>query len=375
LDKRIPQLVIALALLAPPFAHAGVVQTITARAEGKVTLEKGRLTLDGKPVTWDDVLFFMLDGPRRTPPRPQAITFKNGEVWAVELLGLADRHLEVRSDLFDKRKINLDLVAALDLTPRPAPLSGLKPNTLYRDKGEPVPGTLLVIADDKLSLDSPLGVLHLPRAGLTRYVLDPRTAPVPPDAELDEVTLVEGSVLRGKLRPSVDGLELEHALLGRLTIPAAAVRSVVRYRPSVTHLAELAPQSVQTAPLLGAGDAPPRIQVQRGSAWDGEGGRSIKAVRIEPKTTVRYALPKRPGRKLRAVLEGVEEARGDVKVRIRIDDRVVFDEEWKAGDKPRALTLDLPDGDELIFEVDFGARLRFPCGVLLGDPHVIATKP
>ena len=61
--------------------------------------------------------------------------------------------------------------------------------------------------------------------------------------------------------------------------------------------------------------------------------------------------------------------------RVRVGEKVVLDQEWKTSAKSRELALDLPDGDELTIEVDFGERLRFPCGIVLGDPQVLVTKP
>lgn len=358
---------LVLGLVLPPLgAQAGVVQTAATRLEGKVALEKDHVLVDGRKVAWGNVQVLIPDHRRRTLPAPQRLGFKNGEVWSVELLGLADRKLEVRSELLGKHRIDLEPVAVLEFTPRGARLSDLKPQTLYRTQGEPVPGTLLALDAERLTMDSPLGTLKLPRAGLTRFVLENHINPVPLDQELDEVTLMEGSILRGRLRPGADSLELEHPLLGRLDLPASSVRSLVRYRPATLHLAELLPQSAQTGALLGGTAAAARLQILRPDAPE----HFVHGLIIEPKTTVRYSLPRRPGQQLRGWLESVPDARGDVRLRLHVGDKLVHEQEWKSSDSPRELVVALPEGDNLTIEVDFGEHLRFPCGLVLGDPRV-----
>jgi hypothetical protein len=368
--SKLQLLVVSLSLTLAPVAGADTVWTTAGRLEGKVTFAKDQVAIDGKQVPWTEVVCLTLERGRSPLPPLQVVRLRNGEVWVAELLGLAEKKLEVRSELFGKHAIGLEQVAVLELVPQAVPRVGLKPGTLYRDRSEPVPGTLLKIDREKLSLDSPLGVLNLPLEGLTCYVVE-NPAARPPEREADEVTMTEGSILRGRLVPAADGLVLEHPLLGRLTLASDAVRSVARHDRRVAHLAEMSPLAVQTAPLLGPEVVVARMQMLRGNGTS----RFVQGVQLEPRTVVRYSLPKRPGQKLRALLQGVEAARGDVRLKLSVGGKAIFDQEWKAGDAPRELTLELPEGDELVVEVDFGTRLRFPCGVVLGDLHLLTEKP
>ena len=40
--------------------------------------------------------------------------------------------------------------------------------------------------------------------------------------------------------------------------------------------------------------------------------------------------------------------------------------------EPASLSLELPPSADLAIEVDFGKRIRFPCGVVICDPLVVA---
>jgi hypothetical protein len=280
----------------------------------------------------------------------------------------------VRSDLFGTKSVGWDTVAALEFRPK-APLAGMQqPNTLVRVKGEPVPGTLLAVTAEKIVLDSPLGEVAIPRADAVRYVADNRRTPQ--SAHADEVSLSDGSVLHGRLHPGADGLQLEHAVLGRLTVPAGSLRSLVRRSNAVIDLTWLAPQSATTAPLVSAAKPPARLRAVRGDAAETGPVRFIKGLRIEPSTVVHYELPAADGRArlLRATVQSVDGARGDTRLRVRIGQAIVLEREVAAGGKPEVISVELPAGDELTIEVEFGPRLRFPCGVVLGDPHVVTVR-
>jgi hypothetical protein len=130
------------------------------------------------------------------------------------------------------------------------------------------------------------------------------------------------------------------------------------------------PQSVQTLPFLTTcSGQSARFQVVRGDGTT----TCIKGLLIEPKTVVRYRLPAGAAKaaRLRLVLSVVDGAQGDIKFRVRAGNTVKLEREVASGARPEAVSLELPAGEELEIEVDFGAELRFPCGIVLGDPHVL----
>jgi hypothetical protein len=367
--------VILVVALMVPVAHAGVVQTVTERIEGKISFAAEHVLVDGKKVPWGDILYLLADAGGAGPVRSQQVMLKNGEAWRCDVVRLADKKLTVRGELFGEKLVDIERVAVIDFTRPPganAPGSPRKAQTLYRTGGDPIPGTLLSLDADKLSMDSILGKLNVPRDGLGSYVFSEQATAF--EREIDEVALIDGTVLRGRLQPGSEGFKVAHPILGEVALPVRIVRSVVRHTPSVLDLTELAPQSVQTVPLTGAGpDQPARFRTARG---DGAASRFIKGLLVEPKTVVRYSLPPAKGQAvtLRAVLMVPDGAAGDVRLRVRSGKEVRWEKELDAGGKAVQIDVELPAAGELELEVDFGTRLRFPCGVILGDPHLVLQQ-
>lgn len=355
-----------LAVPSPP-AQAGVVQTAAGRLEGKVALQADHVTVGEKQVAWKEVLYLLPDDRKTIAGRPQRVRLRNGEVWPVEVGRLAEKKLTVKSELFGEKAIDLGLLAAIEFAPQAGARSRAKPQTLYRAKGSPITGALLGLDGDKLNMDSPLGALNLPREGLVSYVFTENVSAW--EREIDEVALIDGTILRGKLQPGADGLKLEHPLVGSVSLPGAVVRSIVRHTAAILDLTELLPAAVQTLPLtVGTGQSA-RFQTARGD----DTAHFVKGLLIEPKTVVRYRLPAGEAKaaQLRLVLGPVDSAQGDVKLRVRTGKTVKMERDVAAGARPEEVSLELSAGEELEIEIDFGSELRFPCGVILGDPHLL----
>ena len=359
------------ALLLANATAAGFVQTTQGRLEGTVAFQKDALAVAGKPVRWGDVLFAVVgDGGRRVTA-PHAVRLTNGERWPVDLVGMTSREAEVRSPLFGRREIARKLLAELLFAPLLPPKRGLSPGTLYRDAGEPIPGSIVWIDETKIALDGPLGVMTVAREGTSRYLFESgaKAAPSPRSEETD-LHLVDGTVLRGRVALGPGRLDVRHAILGSVAVPAAALRALLRRPPGALYLAEQPFAAVDAKPLVAHAAKPERL-VPLEAARQGD-ARFLTGIRLWPPTTVRYRLPKRPGRKpvLRAWLGLTAQSRGEARVRI-VAGRELLKEALAPGDAWRPLSLELPAGGELAIEVTFGARLRFPCCVVLGDPHVL----
>lgn len=365
-------LVAALAVAQAP-ARADVVQARGARLEGGLGFADGQLAVAGKPVAWKDVLYVIRAQRTRSIRAPEALRMTSGELWFVDLQSLSGKTLKVRFMLSGAREIDLKLVHAIDFLP------GLEPprpedkvGALHREKGEPIPGSLLWIDSDRLAIDSPLGVLTLDRSGSSRYLFGNKLAP---SGDSHEVSLVDGTTLRGKVAPVKGGVEIEHAVLGKLVIPERALRSVLRRVDGAVSLAAIAPRSVKAVPLVASGVAPEVVRYAESGgtpAWPG-GLECLRGIRIQPKTTVTYRLPGQGGRKavLMTTLSPVGRARGDVQVRFAAGGKAILERKLGPEHKSETLALDVPAGADLAVEVDFGPRIAFPCGVMLGDPHVV----
>jgi len=365
------------------------------------------VAVSGKAVPWDAVVYVLplgqaaAPGPVRPPvlgAGAGAVRWANGEVWRADIARLSGGKLSVRSALLGTQEIEARQAAAVEFVPGAAAPGGAAAGALYRDKGEPIPGTLLWIDETRLAIDSPLGVLTLPREGALGYVFPagPKPAAGRRVAQVtgpDEVGLADGSILRGTLRPTAKGLDLRHAVLGTVNIDAGQVRFVTRYGGRATDLTRLAPASVTATGLLGKMPAEAAMTCRRAGDAGWAGGAYAAVMTLQPKTVVEFKLPQvedstgRTGAgarvtwatlRLVARVAPADGARGDVHVRIAAGGTVVFEEDLAPGAKPMPVAADLPQVEDstgrtarLTIEVDFGRRLGFPCGACIEDPLVI----
>jgi len=375
-------------------AIAGVVQTVDARLEGDLAWADGCVAVSGKAVPWDAVVYVLplgqaaAPGPVRPPvlgAGAGAVRWANGEVWRADIARLSGGKLSVRSALLGTQEIEARQAAAVEFVPGAAAPGGAAAGALYRDKGEPIPGTLLWIDETRLAIDSPLGVLTLPREGALGYVFPagPKPAAGRRVAQVtgpDEVGLADGSILRGTLRPTAKGLDLRHAVLGTVNIDAGQVRFVTRYGGRATDLTRLAPASVTATGLLGKMPAEAAMTCRRAGDAGWAGGAYAAVMTLQPKTVVEFKLPQAGAGarvtwatlRLVARIAPADGARGDVHVRIAAGGTVVFEEDLAPGAKPMPVAADLPQAARLTIEVDFGRRLGFPCGACIEDPLLIS---
>jgi len=361
-----------LALAAPLSAHAGVVQTLDGRLEGDVTFADGRLDVGGKAAPWDAVVYAMPRGRARSVSGSGAVRLVSGEVWQADIVSVTAKRLAVRLALFGKRELDLGQVTGLDFVPGLGRTDGLQAGALFREKGEPVPGTLLWVDETRLALDSSLGVLTVPRDGVLRYLFAAPSAKAP-DAGTDEVGLVDGSILRGKAQPAPGGLKLEHPVLGSVSIDGAMIRFVARRGGRAVDLVSVRPESVAAPGLLGATAPEPTVGYCR-TGDEAQGcGDCLAAITIQPKTVVRYKLetvaPK--GGQFVARVVPVEGAKSSVRVKVAAGGKTLLERDVAPGAEALAVKVDVPAGGTLDFEVDYGPQLLFPCGVRFEDPMLI----
>jgi hypothetical protein len=365
------------AAAAAPLA-GGVVMTLDGRLEGPVALADGAVRVAGRGVAWADVVYVIPSASARTRSAAGAVHLAGGEVWRGDILTMTGGRLSVRPSIGPVRTLPAEAVLAIDFGGAGAGDAAAPPagsGLLVRTGGEPLPGTLLWIDETRLAVDSPLGVVAVPRATAARYVFARPSPPRPPAADgADEVALVDGSLLRGRAAPRAGRLVLEHAAHGTLDLPAPAVRYVRRHVAGAVDLAAAAPASAATTGVFGP-RAEPAVSVRRLAEPPGTGTDALATLRIEPKTTVTYAVAPGPGRRLVGRLRPLEGARGDVQVWIAAGGAVLDEVTLEPGSAPVPLALDLPpDARDLTVEVDFGRRLGFPCGVRIEDALYIAGE-
>jgi hypothetical protein len=377
--------ILAMLLLSlPVVVRAGTVETAKGTVVGNIQFAPATVNVGDKQIAWADVLSLTIEPSGGTLPHLNSLRLRSGELWTGMIVKSSATQLDFRGDWLGPRSVDVSLLWILEFTPQPPPLADLKRQRLYRQRGESVPGALLWIENASLGLDSPLGATDIKRQGVLRYVFD-NQPPAPPH-DLDEVGLTDGSILRGRAQADRDTLQLEHPLLGRVDFPTRAVRFVLRHSNAMIDLGQLRPLSLD----MGSSDTWTQgrqtsltispLAFAAATASDRLGhtpaAGPIEVMRLEPKLTARYALPKRDGRKLlcRATVVPLEEARGDTLLRMSIGKQSVWQKQVSPADRAMPLEVALPAGEELVIDVDFGTLLRFPCGIRLLDPHLVLVK-
>jgi hypothetical protein len=246
---------------------------------------------------------------------------------------------------------------------------------LYREKGEPIPGNLLWLRESVMAIDSPLGVLPVPQQGAIRYLFRDPVSGFPRDGE-DELGLIDGSVFRGRLSASSNGMALAHATLGAMSVSWAAVRYIQRSPPVLTRLGLPPAGDTEVHGPAGPPAAPRLLDYRTGAERREPAPLCLTAVRMQPVTVARYRLQGREGRKawFHAVAAPVPECRGDVRISLQVAGATAYERTLLCTNSPVAVSIDLPAGEELTIKVDFGGKLLYPCGVDWQDPCVVFRK-
>ncbi|MFT4546825.1 MAG: hypothetical protein ACI8XO_001765 [Verrucomicrobiales bacterium] len=369
--KATAALSVAAALLAvSPSLRAGMVETAGGIFEGEISFHADAVKVGGKQIPLADVLYLRADSAPAVPAEGdpvQLVHLNNGEVLAGEIVTGSEKKVDVRCKWFGLKAFAFDQVSVLEFMPGEPQADTAKAKTLYRKTAQAIPGTLVWIDKDTVGIDSPLGTAKIPRLGLVRYVIDDKSPASA--AEIDEVGLVDGNLFRGKLKVEEGKVNLEHPVVGAMSFPAVAVRSIVRHATTMIELSALPHEIVEKgAAGLAAGEMG-TVRVARGAGF-------VRATRIEPRIKIRYTQPERAGKKLllRATLAPVELARGDTRVTISVGAQTVFDKTLSPSDGPQAIEVQIPAGEQFDLAVDFGPLLRFPCGAVVQDAHLIVAN-
>lgn len=335
---------------------ADVVHTNGERLQGPLSVAPGEVRIGEKRIPLDQVVMLVRQTPGRTISAPHALRMRSGEVWHVDLVRVLAKKARFVSPLLGEKEVDLAAIAAIDFVLRPE-VHAAAANTLYRDEGEPIPGSIIWIDPTRIAVESPLGTLTLPRDGLLRYVFTPEA----PAADGDELTLIDGTLMRGKARAGADGFELEHAMLGMVHIPMAAVRSVRRHG-----IAQYVDQlNVVQKDLLGAGEAQ---FVARGEA--GETHQPfVNRFTLGPDASASMDVVQ--AGTLRMAIGPVRGARSAVSVKIVAAGKALWEKTIAPGDLPAEVGVNVPAG-RVSVEIRPAGQLRFPAGAALSDPRIEA---
>lgn len=334
-DRTTRWWLVAAALATASLAEAGVVHTRTQILHGEVVLGDASVRVGDKTIKAADIIIVDVGRQKATLPQPNAVRWTNGEVWRGRILSLRTDKLRFQSALLGTRTREVDTagLGSLDFHPNLRQRK-LESKTLYRRSGEPLPGALLWIGPEKLAVDSPLGALTLGREGVTRYVVqaEPLRVALTVGAEM---LLQDGSVFRGLVTLSRERVKLRHPLLGDLSVPGAAVRSIVFHRDGVMPL-------------------PASMRIEAGGRW-------------------MFRVPTSKGKAvLRMMPAPLPTARGEAVLRVTVAGKVLLERTVPPEPKPaECVTVAIPRGPEATISVSFARQVRLPCGVILKRAYVV----
>jgi hypothetical protein len=367
-------LAVALMLIATS-VQAGTVETVAGRFDGPISFHADGVKVGEKQVAIGEVLYLYADPAQKVAtgkaqPIKSLVRLRTGEVWIGPIAGASSKEVKVTNGWFGKKAFSLKQVSVLDFMPHEPITVAEKRKTLYRKPGKPLPGAIVWIDKKSLGLDSPLGTVTLRRQGLVRYVMDNKPAPVVTNEKAqDEVGLADGNVFRGQIEMKDGEIIFTHPVGGRATFPAKIVSYIIRHTPAMVELSALPHEKIK-AEHVGLAKGTQLAMLGRSTA------KCVRSVRLEPKIAIRYALPARDGKKLvlRATLAPVAPARGDAQIKFSVGGRTVLQKVISASDSRVPVEIVLPEGKELTIDVDFGPLLRFPCGAVLQDAHLVLVK-
>lgn len=352
---------------------AGTVVTPAGRQDGAVSPQPNALKVGNATVNWPDVILAMNDAQAATTRPPEALRFRNGDIWAGTVASLAKGQFVMDTASFEKRTVAADVIRAVDFRADLPPLDEEASGTLYRMTGKPVRGSMLWIEGERIAVNTPLGVIAMERKDLKRVVLEDATTAVPADAGTDQVLLVDGSLLNGLIEPRADGLFIKNANVGDRLIRPDQWQWIRRHPAKVVYLAETTPVSVKMFPLIRADAPAPRVELFR--SGDGKAAPCAQRIYVWPKTVIAYQLPGQRGGKVsfNTVLGLTPGSRGAAHVQIRLDGRSVFDRTLEPEQTaPVVVAFEADGGSALELEADFDKTVRFPCSVTFDDVYVVS---
>ncbi len=344
----------------PPSAAskiAGRAETVSGQFTGAPEIAGGELSFGGQPLDLKDLMQW--DSGSRSDGTGKRVLLVNGDSLAADVIGLEEKKLVIRHAVFGEMRVAVADVAQALFQPGPAVEAA--PGTLIHSNGNKIPGELMWIRDDNISIKCSLGAVPLPRARVIAFVFS-KTKPTA--AASDTVVLVDGSSLTGKLTLDKENLLLAHVALGLVKLSVADVARITRSLPGVTPLGSL---KGEVREQVGPISPPAPLQVQSDSG---------DALRMFPRTAMRFSLPiGKSNRRFRATLVPVANSQFPMTavVRAGANSKTVAVPPDSAG---VGIDLDLGSADEIEIVTDSAGTISYPCGIEWRNAMIVEeTKP
>ena len=342
-----------------------VVRTLSGIMKGQLVLRGDQLTVGGKAVPLQALLSLSNVGAGSGSTASWGIRLRNGELWPGQVKGYADDAVELESS-FGVRKVKLSDISSLIFGGN-VPVVDEAPDTLYRLRGDPIPGKLVWIKHKDIAVRCLLGILPVPREQLARFVVQPVNATV--GSGLVEFGLVDGSILYSKTLKIKNGrFQMQHPVLGELKLGLNSIVYLRRRTSDTVWLAE--PTRTKAVGLVGAGVKP--VLRDAGQA----GGQVFQqALRLAALSSATYDLPAafRQGTMLRGTLMPLSNSRAKLQVSLQAAGKTVWQTKLEPGSDPVEVNLRLPPCKDFSIVVAYDGKVAVPGGVEWLDAHILSA--
>jgi len=353
-----------------PKVDSGFAQLIDSgkRISGPFNLKEGKITNDKNESTpFENTLSIFTNKPVNFQANVDFIRLKNGESWSCKITGIEDQKINVQTTFAGNQSIPLNQIRMLEFNKKAkGPENGNQPGTLYRLQGEPIPGKLIWIREKDIAIESPLGIIPIPRQGIRRFVVSDQNSQE--TNSRDELALTDGTRIRGDviIDDAGDHLSVTHDIVGKLRFPLNGIHSLKRRPKNVAWLSDLRAKTYKaTGPII----PPPSPKIIKSLKS------SITSLKINPQSRITYSVPElSPGQILfRSTIVPGQGNRGSVVTSLGSLNKNTTTN-IDPDSKEQLVQIMMEPGSELELKVNFQGRLIFPCAIELRDAHFVSLS-
>ncbi len=350
--------------------NSGFAQLIDSgkRISGPFNLREGKFTnTKNESTPLENILSINTNNPTSLPDNADFIKFKNGEIWFCTITGIENQSIKVQTRFAGTQAIPLSQISMLEFNKKEKdPENGTQPGTLYRLEGEPIPGKLIWIRQKDIAIESPLGIIPIPRTGVRRFVVSNESSQQA--NKLDELSLTDGTKIMGSIiiEEGGDHFSMLHSGVGKLRFPINNIHSLKRRPKNVVWLSDLRAKTYKATGLVIPPPAPKIIKPS---------GEALSSLKVNPKSKITYVAPQIGDGKIifRSTIVPSEGNRGSVMTSLGSSEKNIITHVEPSSDE-QLIQINIKSGSILELEVNFQGRLIFPCAVELRDAHFVSSS-
>ena len=350
--------------------NSGFAQLIDSgkRISGPFNLREGKFTnTKNESTPLENILSVNTNNPTSLPDNADFIKFKNGEIWFCTITGIENQSIKVQTRFAGTQAIPLSQISMLEFNKKEKdPENGTQPGTLYRLEGEPIPGKLIWIRQKDIAIESPLGIIPIPRTGVRRFVVSNESSLQA--NKLDELSLTDGTKIMGSIiiEEGGDHFSMLHSGVGKLRFPINNIHSLKRRPKNVVWLSDLRAKTYKATGLVIPPPAPKIIKPS---------GDALSSLKVNPKSKITYVAPQIGDGKIifRSTIVPSEGNRGSVMTSLGSAEKNIITH-VEPGSDEQLIQINIKSGSILELEVNFQGRLIFPCAVELRDAHFVSSS-